>query len=344
MRYFIFFIFIGISFSHLPSWAQRDQIVTQAGQEIRCKILEESPSRFTYAFLDPTGKVKQSQIFKSLVKSFAYQVYAEDVSQDKIFKSPKKETDVSRFETPKSKPDPTLAKADKKPKPLSPAKPTTSLPAQKVEEFTFTGWQVGIRGGLSNYTAPLQGLSETSLPYYENLARGYSVGTEIHYFISKFIGLGVIATGTQSEGVGTRVQYYNGFADVFLVNDLQTTRQILYVGPSVSLRHVLDPKAMVYARLSGGQFFQRDAGFYAITPYEGTGQNWGGSAAVGFDFLLGKSNKKSGLALNLEASYFYFQQNRLNFGEENRVLPSPLDLNHFAITLGLKWTKFPHKN
>ena len=104
---------------------------------------------------------------------------------------------------------------------------------------------------------------------------------------------------------------------------------------------MLDPKAMVYTRLSGGTFWQKDFGSYAITPYKGIGNNLGGSASVGFDFLLGKTSKKSGLALNLEASYFYLQQPQLNFGEGNQTLPSPIDLNHFAITLGIKWLQFP---
>ncbi|MFN4086682.1 MAG: hypothetical protein ACK4LB_12120 [Spirosomataceae bacterium] len=328
---FLFFSFLGFS--------QRDQIITQAGQTIRCKILEESPSRFTYAYVDPSGNVKQSQIFKTLVKSFAYQFYSEDISRDKLFQVAKKETEVSRFEAPKKAAGP--PPPPKKLKPL-PA-PKEAAPIQKVDEFTYRGIQVGIRGGLSNYTVPLLGLNSTSLPYYEGLSRGYSAGMEIIYFANKLIGFGVVGIGTQSQASGTNVDYYNGFAEAFLKNDLQTTRQVLYLGPALYLRHVLDPKAMVYTRLSGGTFIQRDFGQYAVTPYNAQGQNFGGSAAVGFDFLLGKTTKKSGLALNLEASYFYMQQNQLDFGEGPKSLPSPLDLNHFAISLGIKWTRFPNQ-
>lgn len=340
MKHLFFLFFLGLYSVHLACWGQRDKIVTQAGQEIRCKILEESPSRFTYVYLDPTGKVKQSQIFKSLVKSFAYQVYSEDLSKDKIFQGPKKETEVSRYEVAKAKPA-AVPKPPRKLKPLPPAKPV--LPTQKVEEYNYKGWQLGFRGGLANYTAPLQGLSETSLPYYENLARGYTIGTEFHYFPTKFLGLGLIATATQSQARGTNVQYYNGFSNNFMVNDLETTRRFVFVGPSVQFRHILDPKAMVYTRLSGGRFFQQDAGFYAITPYQGIGQNWAGTAAVGFDFLLGKTDRKSGLALNLEASYHYAQQKQLDYGEGLQSLPSPVDLNHFSITLGFKWIQYPKK-
>lgn len=339
MKSIYFLIFFTLLLTRV-SFAQRDQIITQAGKEIRCKILEESPSRFTYAYVEPTGQVKQSQIFKSLVKSFAYQFYPDDISKDKIFQVAKKETEVSRFEAPKKvAPPPSLPK---KIKPLPAPKP--EVPIQRVEEFQYKGFQIGVRGGLSNYTAPLLGLNEASLPYYENLARGYSAGAEITYFFNKLLGLGVVGIGTQSKASGTSVDYYNGFAQEFLTNDINTTRQILYVAPALYLRHVLDPKAMVYARLSGGPFLQRDFGNYAITPYQGEGQNIGGSAAVGFDFLLGKSTQKSGIALNLEASYFYLQQNQLNFGEGIQTLPSPIDLNHFAITLGIKWMKFPQQS
>lgn len=339
MKHILYFVFFGILLTSLPSVAQRDRIITQAGQEIRCKILEESPSRFNYAYVDAKGQVRQSQIFKTLVKSFAYQVYNDDISKDKIFQSPKSTPEVSRFEAPKPKSAAAVPAPQKQVMPPAPRKeePVRAPKPPRSIDTPLTGWQVGVRGGLTNFIDPLTGFSETSLPYYEDLARAYSVGAEVHYFPTQFLGIGLIALGTQSKATGREVQYYNGFSNNYLVNDIQTTRQLGYLGPSIQFRHVLDPKALVYTRLSGGRFFQKDQGFYAETPYEGKGQNWAGSAAVGFDFLLGQG----GIALNLEASYTYAQQKQMNFGEGLQTLPSPLDLPHFSITLGLKWMQRP---
>ncbi len=61
------------------SFAQRDQIITQAGEKIRCRILDETPTRFIYAYLGPNNKVLRNEIFKNLVTDFKYNVHASDI-------------------------------------------------------------------------------------------------------------------------------------------------------------------------------------------------------------------------------------------------------------------------
>lgn len=74
-------------FGSLTAVAQKDLIVTQAGQEIRCKILEESSMRFTYAYINDKGKVLKTEIFKTLISSYKYGYYPEDVlPNEKLFK------------------------------------------------------------------------------------------------------------------------------------------------------------------------------------------------------------------------------------------------------------------
>lgn len=68
--------------------AQRDIIVTQAGKEIRCKIVEESSMRFTYAYITDKGKVTKTEIFKTLISSYKYNYYPEDIlPNEKLFKT-----------------------------------------------------------------------------------------------------------------------------------------------------------------------------------------------------------------------------------------------------------------
>ncbi|MGL4630053.1 MAG: hypothetical protein ACRCVT_02510, partial [Leadbetterella sp.] len=71
-------ITIGISIS---SYGQKDLIVTQSGEEIRCRILDESTTRFKYAYLGPNNKVMYNEIFKNLVASFKFNYYSEDLLQ-----------------------------------------------------------------------------------------------------------------------------------------------------------------------------------------------------------------------------------------------------------------------
>ena len=73
----VLFLVIGISISQ--SFGQRDQITTQSGEKIRCRILDETPNRFMYAYLSPSGKVLRNEIFKNLVSDFKYNFYSSDI-------------------------------------------------------------------------------------------------------------------------------------------------------------------------------------------------------------------------------------------------------------------------
>ncbi|HEY1054713.1 MAG TPA: hypothetical protein VGE24_06240, partial [Emticicia sp.] len=72
-------LFLVLAFSVGKSFGQRDQITTQAGEKIRCRILDETPTRFIYAYVTPTGKVLRNEIFKNLVTDFKYNFYEEDL-------------------------------------------------------------------------------------------------------------------------------------------------------------------------------------------------------------------------------------------------------------------------
>jgi hypothetical protein len=72
------------------SFAQKDVIITHAGEEIRCKILDETPTRFKYAYVGTRNKVLRNEIFKNLVSSFKYDYYESDLLKNEkaIVKTP----------------------------------------------------------------------------------------------------------------------------------------------------------------------------------------------------------------------------------------------------------------
>ena len=72
-------LFLVLGFSITQAVAQRDQIITQAGEKIRCRILDETPNRFIFAYLSPSGKVLRNEIFKNLVSEFKYNFYSNDI-------------------------------------------------------------------------------------------------------------------------------------------------------------------------------------------------------------------------------------------------------------------------
>ena len=82
--------FLLVAFSAIKGFAQRDVITTQANQEIRCRILDETPTRFIYAYIGPKGKVLRNEIFKNLVKDFNYNRYDSDLASADFEKSKSK--------------------------------------------------------------------------------------------------------------------------------------------------------------------------------------------------------------------------------------------------------------
>lgn len=87
LRIIAVFVFILLG---TKTFAQKDLIITQAGEEIRCKILDETPTRFVYAYLGPKNKILRNEIFKNLVSSFKYSYYPTDIlKNDKLIEKTK---------------------------------------------------------------------------------------------------------------------------------------------------------------------------------------------------------------------------------------------------------------
>ena len=119
----IIVLFLVLGFSLNQAFAQRDQITTQAGEKIRCRILDETPTRFIYAYLSPTGKVLRNEIFKNLVVDFKYNEYPSDIvtkgskagSTSEIAKEDKPAATTPKTNTPKNEAEKaTVPKKEKK--------------------------------------------------------------------------------------------------------------------------------------------------------------------------------------------------------------------------------------
>lgn len=90
-------------FLTICAFSQRDLIITQAGEEIRCKILDETPTRFIYAYVGPKDKVLRNEIFKNLVGSFKYGHFSTDLlKNDKLATKPTISAASPRIDTRKS--------------------------------------------------------------------------------------------------------------------------------------------------------------------------------------------------------------------------------------------------
>lgn len=78
------FIVVFISFTG-NLLAQTDAILKKDSTEIRCKILKETHTKYTYAYINPKNKAVKTAILKSVVNSVAYDKYDTNLIEHKFF-------------------------------------------------------------------------------------------------------------------------------------------------------------------------------------------------------------------------------------------------------------------
>jgi hypothetical protein len=135
VKFFCVFLFVFVA---KISLAQKDIIITQAGEEIRCKILDETPTRFKYAYVGPNSKVLRNEIFKNLVSSFKYGYYDSDILKNEkaIVRSPLPVNPTPKVEFKEMQADKTETKDNepKKVEAIVTPKENKSAPVNKVPE------------------------------------------------------------------------------------------------------------------------------------------------------------------------------------------------------------------
>jgi hypothetical protein len=66
-------------------WAQKDLMHKKDSTETRCKILSETPTVYTYAYINTKKKVKKATILKSDVENIQYDKFDKNLVEDKLF-------------------------------------------------------------------------------------------------------------------------------------------------------------------------------------------------------------------------------------------------------------------
>jgi hypothetical protein len=122
--FMLLFVFMGYS-----GFGQRDLIITQAGEEIRCKILDETPTRFVYAYIGPKSKVIRNEIFKNLVTSFKFNHYSSDLLVNPKIKSGNYNSQQKKTDLVKAEPATKEEKKESKKKPVAQQPIKTESPA-----------------------------------------------------------------------------------------------------------------------------------------------------------------------------------------------------------------------
>lgn len=404
----IIVLFLVFGFSVSQSFGQRDQITTQAGEKIRCRILDETPNRFVYAYLSPTGKVLRNEIFKNLVSDFKYNFYSSDIvtkgnklpdglggareenaaanqrvdtrkSEPTKAKSEPKKNDkknevaeteekavvkessskkeaekVEKTTETTKKGEKTAASAnDKKTEPKKEEgvakkeeKAVAPMAAPKADnEFNnYLKWRVGGKGGFGNMLAkiPTENADAYTL-YQEKLLRGFTWGLDAAYFPGDNVGFGLMFNNFQSSNKADNIAYRNEILNKLETGNISNKRSIKYAGPVFYYRKNIDFKTMVVLGLSPGAYFYKDKGTYNDATYVFKGMDFGASATLGIDFLLGNDITGRDIILSLEAGYSYGKMRALDFGAGGGAinLATPIDLSRLDFTVGLRFTRYP---
>ncbi len=79
---FLFFMFLTANVL-----AQKDAIIKKDSTEIRCKILKENHTKYTYAAVNSKNKVVKANILKSIVQRTEYDKYDSNLVEHKIFEA-----------------------------------------------------------------------------------------------------------------------------------------------------------------------------------------------------------------------------------------------------------------
>ncbi|MFM9826270.1 hypothetical protein [Flavobacterium sp.] len=77
---FLFFMFLTANVM-----AQKDAIIKKDSTEIRCKILKENQTKYTYATVNSKNKVVKASILKSIVQRTQYDKYESNLVEHKLF-------------------------------------------------------------------------------------------------------------------------------------------------------------------------------------------------------------------------------------------------------------------
>jgi hypothetical protein len=425
LRHFFHFLFterrgltiLFVVFLSFSANAQRDVIVTQAGEEIRCRILDETPTRFIYAYVGTKGKILRNEIFKNLVKDFKYNKYdsdlvqhsAQDKKEDQKFReknnepSVKQESIASQNNTTKAgstasanKPSgqntaassvqkptqqtsvPAAGKAPvisgegksvvssntatrtatQKPQeaeilipketqtvlPKTTTVPQTPAPVVKSSELLHSRmlkWRVGLKAGIGNIkNNGFNAVNEYDL-YREKLMKGFVFGADVAYFPTEILGFGVVYTDFRSRNSSENLTYSHPITDTEIRGGISNAISRKFVGPALFLRKSLDYKTFLVLGASPGMYFYSDKGDHNGTDFKYKGNQFGGAATLGIDFLIGNDIAGRDIILSLEAGYNHGRLKKLDYGDGPVLLNNPIVMDRLDFSIGLRFMRFP---
>lgn len=345
-------LFLVFLLSPFFSFAQRDQITTQAGEKIRCRILDETSMKIIYAYVNTNGKILRTEIFKNLISDYKYNVFSSDLitkgqklpeaSKTKpsvvanLPSAPKQNTGIlSEKVLEKDKKVVSPPKFEAKPLPIEPSK-------NQVEEVYYPNFRIGVKWGIANMLDKIATASDYTL-YQEKYLRGFSLGADFLYFVHKHFGIGFTYLNYLSRNSSNSLYFKDDLLKIEGEGNVSGQRSISFLGPSMYFRKKIDFKTLLMFGITPGINSYREKGNLAKNTYQISGKSFGVNANLGVDFLLGNDILGRNLILSLESGYNdgKLKERQLLLNGKSSVLTSPFDLRRLDFTVGLRLSRFP---
>ncbi|UBM58113.1 hypothetical protein LAG90_15005 [Marinilongibacter aquaticus] len=301
-------------------FGQRDLIVTQADQQIRCRIVDEGLTRITYFYIDDSGELKKSEIFKSLVKDFVFDHFESDLPKTKIPK----------------------AKGIEHEPPIEKREIETEANVS-LHRKGKTKWIFGFDGGYGQIYNPDFRATDVYGVYQKRLMRGGVFGTHFTYLPLKWLGVGLTFSDFRSKNSAENLAYYNPLYDKTNTGNISELQSRKYLGVALVLRPKLSDWLCAVLKAGPGGLFYTDRGTFDKAQFRFKGAHWAAKGSLGFDFLLGSPVKPRNVLLGLEAAYTYGRLASMDFGDGqgDTRLTAPLVLDHLTFALGVRFTGIP---
>ena len=296
-----------VCFVCFKSYSQ-DLIVTNVGDSIACKIIEQTKHYIHFSYSNNNYSVVK-KLRSSHVRNFVLGYYAKPNSLTK------KQTDASKS-TYQNKSTDKIADT------------SITITADDGIKPKLSKWQFGINGGYA-YRLFKPRIKSTSyeLKYIDELKSGYSYGAELYYFHWKKVGFGL------------KYDVYKSKAE----RDIRTKDNITiqFLGPSVVHRKVFpNQKTSILSAFWLGYQPYRNVARYIGQDYVLKGRTMGWGVSVAIDHKITEK-----LALNFGASCFMGSIYKYKKEIKGRTEMVDLskdnfeDLSRAEFTIGLKFLK-----
>ncbi len=344
-------LFLGLLFCSMDSYAQRDQITTQAGEKIRCRILDETSMKIIYAYVN-NGKVLRTEIFKNLISDYQYNVFPND-----LITKGQKLPEASKTK-PNTNNPPAVNNAKKvvvaqqipskdknvvnEPKVVQSLPPTKNDSERTPEASYYPNFRFGVKWGVANMLNKISTVSDYSL-YQEKYLRGFSMGADFLYFVQKNFGLGFTYLNYLSKNSANSLYFKDEWLKLEGEGAVSGQRSISFFGPSLYFRKKIDFKTLLMFGISPGINTYREKGMLAKNVYQISGKSFGVNTNLGVDFLLGNDIFGRNLILSLESGYNHgnLKERELLLNSKSSTMASSFDVRRLDFTIGLRLSRFP---